>query len=105
MFISISEMSVNILDYLADKKLNVVITTLPMHRYYLRDRNPNILRRRDSILELVLKNYNNVRAFRKEEDSINFKTSDFINHNHLNPLGAEKFTSELNAFIKEQFPN
>ena len=93
------------LNYLAEKELNVVITTLPMHRYYLRDRNPNILRRRDSILALVLKNYNNVRAFRKEEDTINFKTSDFINHNHLNPRGAEKFTKELNSFIEEQFPN
>jgi hypothetical protein len=98
-----TEFLYKILDYLAKEKLNVVITTLPMHRYYLRDRNPNILRRRDSILELVLKNYDNVRAFRKEEDSINFQTSDFINHNHLNPRGAEKFTTELNAFIKEQF--
>jgi len=93
------------LDYLSEEKLNVVITTLPMHRYYLRDRNPNILRRRDSILELILKNYNNVRAFRKEEDSINFKTTDFKDHNHLNPRGAEKFTKELNTFIKEHFPN
>jgi hypothetical protein len=99
-----TEFLYKMLDYLAEKKLNVVITTLPMHRYYLINRNPNILRRRDSILKLVLKNYNNVRAFRKEEDSINFKTIDFINHNHLNPRGAEKFTIELNTFIKEQFP-
>lgn len=100
-----TEFLYKMLDYLAEKELNVVITTLPMHHYYLRDRNPNILRRRDSILELVLKDYNNVRAFRKEEDSINFKTSDFINHNHLNPRGAEKFTNELNTFIKEEFPH
>ena len=100
-----TEFLYKMLNYLADKKLNVVITTLPMHRYYLRDRNPNILRRRDSILKLVLKNYNNVRTFRKEEDSINFTTPDFINHNHLNPIGAKKFTTELNTFIKEQFPN
>ena len=83
----------------------MVLTSLPMHRYYLRGRNPNILRRRDSILELVLENYKNVRAFRKEEDTIHFKTSDYINHNHLNPRGAEKFTKELNTFIEEQFPN
>jgi len=94
-----------ILDYLSDNNINVVLTSLPMHRYYLRGRNPNILRRRDSILELVLENYKNVRAFRKEEDTIHFKTSDYINHNHLNPGGAEKFTKELNTFIEEQFPN
>ena len=100
-----TEFLYKILDYLAEKKLKVVITSLPMHHYYLKDRNPNILRRRDSILNLVLKNYSNVRAFRKEEDTINFTTKDFINHNHLNPKGAEKFTKELNSFIKEQFPN
>ncbi|MFT7628072.1 MAG: hypothetical protein ACI9AT_002184 [Ulvibacter sp.] len=100
-----TEFLYKMLDYLSEEKLNVIVTTLPMHRYYLKDRNPNILKRRDSILELVLKNYNNVRAFRKEEDSINFITSDFKDHNHLNPRGAEKFTTELNTFIKEQFPN
>jgi hypothetical protein len=98
-----TEFLYKMLDFLAEKKLNVVIATLPMHHYYLRNRNPDILKRRDSILELVLKNYNNVRADRKEEDSITYTTSDFINHNHLNPRGAEKFTTELNAFIEEQF--
>ena len=93
------------LDYLAEKKLKVVITSLPMHKYYLKERNPNILKRRDSILDLVLKNYSNVKAFRKEEDTIQFTTRDYINHNHLNPRGAEKFTKELNSFIKEQFPH
>lgn len=92
------------LDYLKEKKLNVVITSLPMHFYYLRDRNPNILRRRDSVLELILKKYDNVRAFKKEEDSVNFGTRDYINHNHLNPRGAEKFTNQLNSFIAKQFP-
>jgi hypothetical protein len=99
-----TEFLYRMLDYLSEEKMNVVIATIPMHRYYLRGRNPNILRRRDSILELILKNYNNVRAFKKEEDSINYKTSDFRNHNHLNPRGAAKFTTELNAFIKKQFP-
>ena len=95
-----TEFLYKMLDYLAEKKLNVVLTSLPMHRYYLRDRNPNILRRRDSILKLVLKNYKNVRAFRKEEDSINFTTSDFINHNHLNPRGAETVKPENRPDIR-----
>lgn len=92
------------LDYFATKKLNVVLTSLPMHFYYLQDRNPNILRRRDSVLKLILIKYPNVRAFKKEDDSVHFRTRDYINHNHLNPRGAKKFTSQLNVFIKKQFP-
>lgn len=90
------------LDYLEAKNINVVLTSLPMHKYYLRDRNLNILHRRDSILTVASERYSNLRVFRKEEDTVHFKTSDYINHNHLNPDGAKKYTEMLDAFIAAQ---
>lgn len=100
-----TEFLYKIIDYLRSQKINTVIVTLPMHKYYLKNRNNNILRRRDSILEVISEKYPNVKIFRKEEDTINFKTSDYINHNHLNPIGAKKFTEALQDFINEKnFP-
>ena len=94
-----TEFLYEILNYLKIQNINTVIVTLPMHKYYLKDRDVKILKRRDSILEVISEIYPNVRIFRKEEDTINFKTSDYINHNHLNPAGAKKFTEALNEFI------
>lgn len=88
------------LDYLKANQINVVLTSLPMHKYYLHDRNLNILHRRDSILKIASERYENVRIFRKEEDTLHFKTSDYLNHNHLNPDGAKKYTEMLDAFIE-----
>ncbi len=93
------------LDYLRSENLKVIVVTTPMHTNYLKNRNPNILKRRDSILAMISAKYSNVRIFSKEEDTITFSNKDLYNWNHLNPIGAEKFTSELNTFIKEQFPN
>lgn len=88
------------LDYLEANHINVVLTSLPMHKYYLRDRNENILHRRDSILKVASERYKNVHIFRKEEDTLHFKTSDYINHNHLNPDGAKRYTEMLDTFIE-----
>lgn len=93
----------NMLDDAASKNLNVVVCTLPLDKNYLAKRNPNILRRRDSILGVIKVKYSNVRILYKEEDTINFSPSDFRNHNHLNPRGAQKFTTILNDFIHREF--
>jgi hypothetical protein len=100
-----AEYFINMLEYTKNENLNVVICTMPLYKSYLHKRNPIILKRRDSILALISERFGNVRIFNKEADTINFTTSDFINHNHLNPRGAEKFSKELNAFIKDQFSN
>jgi hypothetical protein len=88
-----------ILNYAEEKELKVIICATPLHKTYLEGRSPDILRRRDSILKLLPTKYENVFIFNKENDTLNYTTSNFSNQNHLNPRGAEKFSKELNEFI------
>ncbi len=92
-----------LLDYAQNKDLKVIICTMPLYRTYLDERNPDILRRRDSILKLLPIKYKNVKVFERENDTMHFITSDYINHNHLNPVGAEKFSKDLNEIIQNGF--
>ena len=78
------------------KKLKVIIGTMPLYKNYIKRRNPNIIRRRDSVLSVILKKYDNVVLLNKETDTVHFKIKDFLNQNHLNPDGAKKFTALVN---------
>ncbi len=90
------------LDYAEQEDLKVVVCTMPLYKTYLNSRNPEVVKRRDSILKLLPQKYKNLRVFDKESDSL-FITTDYTNHNHLNPSGAEKFSKELNEFIQREF--
>jgi len=83
------------LDYIQKEGLEVIICTVPMYGTYLKERNPEILRRRDSILEVIQKRYPTIRLVNKETDTINFNERDYTNPSHLNPAGAIKFTAIL----------
>ncbi len=87
------------LDYLKSQNLNVIVCTLPLYKTYLNDRNRNIVKRRDSVLDAIKRHYGNVVILNKEADSIQFTVKDFLNENHLNPIGAKKFTALLNQKI------
>lgn len=91
-----------VLDYTQKEGLKVIVSTIPIYKAYLDKRNPDILRRRDSILRLLPIKYSNVKTFERENDTVNFGTSDYVNHNHLNPRGAEKFSKALNEFIQKE---
>lgn len=93
------------LDYTKSEKLEVILCSMPLYKTYVKELDSKLVRRRDSVLNVIELKYPNVRIFNKESDTINFTASDYINQNHLNPRGAKKFTKELNTFIKEQFPN
>ena len=84
------------LDHMKEKKLKVIISTIPLYKTYLNKRNPNIVRRRDSVLSEILKKYKNVTILDKETDTLQFTAKDFLNENHLNPDGAKKFTALVN---------
>ena len=90
----------DILDYLQAEDLDVVVCTIPMFTTYLSQRNPDILRRRDSILEVIGKRYPNVSILNRETDTINFNLWNFTNPSHMNPDGAKKFTPILSKFIE-----
>ncbi|TXD68017.1 hypothetical protein [Aequorivita lipolytica] len=85
-----------ILDYTKAENLQVIICTTPFYKTYLKARNPNILRRRDSILQVIEKKYGNITLLFQENDTLHFTVRDFINENHLNPDGAKKFTGFVN---------
>lgn len=83
------------LDYLKERDLKVIICTAPMYKSYLPVRVPEILARRDSILQLVSNKYSNIEFLLHEEDTLGFKVKDYWNQSHLNPDGAQKFTQLL----------
>ena len=88
-----------ILNYLEKEKLNIIICKVPMYKTYLSARDKSISIRRDSVLKVVEKKYKNIKMLDLEEDTLNFKTHHYINHNHLNPDGAKIFTQKLNEVI------
>lgn len=86
----------DMLDFMKAKNLRVVVCTVPLYKTYLKERNPNIVKRRDSVLSIIAKKYSNVVILDKETDTLHFTVRDFLNENHLNPDGAAKFTALIN---------
>ena len=84
------------LDYMQQHNLKVIIATIPLYKTYLKKRKIPIVNRRDSVLALIEKKYKNVLLLREETDSLHFSVKDFLNENHLNPDGAKKFTALVN---------
>lgn len=87
------------LDYANAENFKVIVCTLPLYKTYLNERNPNIVKRRDSVLSIIKQKYSNVLFLDKEADTIDFTEKDFLNENHLNPDGAKKFTTMVNRTI------
>lgn len=87
------------LDFLAEKNLDVIICKVPMYKTYHSRKNPDILRRRDSVLAAVLQKNPKIKLLDLETDTLNFDVHDFWNQSHLNPDGAKKFTHRLNELL------
>ncbi|MCF6307372.1 MAG: DUF1574 domain-containing protein [Flavobacteriaceae bacterium] len=88
----------SMLDYLEEHQIQTVICSLPLYKTYRTHLNPNIVRRRDSIIEVIKKNYPNV-IFLNAENDTDFKVEDFNNANHLNLSGAKIFSGKLNEIL------
>lgn len=86
------------LDYCEKENLNIIICSTPLYKTYRDLRNPNILRRRDSIISEIKKKYPNI-IFLNVENDKDFQTKLFKNENHLNPDGAKVFTQKLNILL------
>ncbi|MBX2829032.1 MAG: hypothetical protein KTR22_12780 [Flavobacteriaceae bacterium] len=87
------------LDHLKSKEYQVVICLVPMYKTYHHKKHPDILKRRDSILGVTLKEYDNVTLFDLERDTLNFEVTDFWNQSHLNPDGAKKYSKRLDSLL------
>lgn len=88
----------SMLDYCNNENLNVIICSTPLYYTYRDLRNPNILRRRDSIINIIKEKYPNITFFNLEDDP-DFIAKYYKNENHLNPDGAKIFTIKLNEVI------
>ncbi len=95
-----SEYFYKMIEYCLERNLKVIVLSPPTFSNYNQQRNPNVLRRRDSILTYIEDTYENVYFLNAEKDS-DFIVEDFRNENHLNPKGAEKLTKKLNSFLKK----
>lgn len=84
-----------------ERNLNIVICHTPVYRTYLPKRNADILRRRDSIVELILEEHPEIRLLNKEEDTIQYDVYDFTNQSHLNSKGAKLFSNALNELLNQ----
>ena len=82
------------------KNLEIVISLTPVYDSYKKQREPDALMRRDSILNELTHSYNNIKLFDMENHG-EFEVNDYLNENHLNARGAEKFTRTLDTFLSK----
>lgn len=96
-----TQLFTDMLEYCQQENLNVILLTVPMYKTYLQKRNPEILKRRDSVLQIALEKYTNVLLFHRENDTTNYEVKDFYNQSHQSHSGAKKTSTYLNTFLKE----
>tara|TARA_R100000935_G_scaffold55682_2_gene85977 strand:- start:70702 stop:71643 length:942 start_codon:yes stop_codon:yes gene_type:complete len=87
------------LEYLEAKKLNVMLVEVPMYKTYHRQRVPEILKRRDSIVQLAKQHYSTIKLYLQEADTLQYSAKDYWNQSHLNPKGGKKFSTDLNTYL------
>ncbi|MBL4663017.1 MAG: hypothetical protein JKY22_05575 [Flavobacteriaceae bacterium] len=87
------------LEFLAKKELQVIITKVPMYKTYHNKKVPAILERRDSVISTILMQYPNTHLLDLENDTLNYNVEDYWNQSHLNPDGGLKFTAQLNSLL------
>lgn len=90
------------LDYLKSQNIQVILCEVPMYKTYLPQRVPEILNRRDSIVNFAKERYENVDLFLMETDTLHYNVKDYWNQSHLNPKGGKKCSLTLNAFLEKR---
>ncbi len=90
----------DMMEYCKKEGLNVVIISPPTYTNYTAQRNTNILRRRDSVLSVIKRDYPDVSILISESDT-EFNVRHFRNENHMNPDGAKVFTKKLDAVLEQ----
>lgn len=85
-----------------EKNIDVLIYNTPSHFRYNNQIKKSVIKRRDSLLEIILKDFPKVKVL-DLESARSFEYQDFYNADHLNPVGAKKATIRLNQFIKNNY--
>ncbi len=85
--------------FIEEHDINIVLCHTPVYKTYLPKRDEAILKRRDSIVDLTMSKYPDIKLLNKEGDTINYSVYDFTNQSHLNSKGAIQFSSSLNELL------
>lgn len=88
-----------IVEYCEENNLQLVITHTPTYKTYKLLRNKNIVRRRDSVLEILIKKNPSIKLL-DQESTNDYSITEYRNENHLNNKGAIKFTKRLDKMIE-----
>ena len=92
----------DMITFLEERKLKVILCHTPVYKTYLPKRIPEILKRRDSIISMILSENPEIRLLNKEEDTIHYDVYDFTNQSHLNSKGAKTFSQSLNDVLNKK---
>lgn len=97
--LGVSELAVNYFDSIVNlansKKTKLIMVSNPVHEQYLKNIPVSIM---EKYIELTNKYSMNHIVFNKTMDK--YPDSLYLNSDHLNEMGAKKFTEELNEYIK-----
>lgn len=89
-----------LIDYCNKHNIQVILTKTPTFKNYRAIQDPAVVRRRDSIIGLVMQENEKVLLFDQEENT-DYTADHFLNENHLSPKGAKLFTERLDTFLTE----
>ncbi|WP_435579660.1 hypothetical protein [Gilvibacter sp.] len=90
----------DLFEYCATQDIQVVLISPPTHKAYREHLDPNQTRDFLNYIDSVQKRYSNVKAF-VSFDSEDYQDKHFLDGDHLNAAGAQKFTERLNSILEE----
>ncbi|MFT3794062.1 hypothetical protein [Flavobacterium sp.] len=87
-------------DYCVAHKLQPIINIPPVYQTYYEEMVPDKKKTRDDLIQKLRKKYPQLIVFDYEHIP-DFKVTDFYNEDHLNPIGAKKFSLMLDEAIQK----
>ncbi|HMJ46367.1 MAG TPA: hypothetical protein VK498_03515 [Ferruginibacter sp.] len=90
-----------IIDFAHEKNINVLLFTSPAYKSYVHNLDSTQLKQTISAVSLLTLNNNNTEYHNFLNDP-SFNESDFYDADHLNVLGAKKFTLKIDSLISKE---
>ena len=94
----------NMIRLCESRNIRVVLTITPTHQSYRKNLNQHQLNLMYSLLNSVRQHHKNILVYDAFSDP-DFITDDFFDADHLNDVGAKKFTEKLNLFLEKDCTN
>ncbi len=85
--------------YLLDRNITPILITPPCHKYLTECLDSNIQKINSDYIQYLTQKYN-LKYLNSEADTA-FKSNHFVNVDHLNKIGAEKYTKMLDRLLFE----